>query len=78
MSGISHTRRQNVLRGSRSGGPEVEAGGRSLSVEAIAGPINVVVLFVIVLSVIPVALAGRLTRETGVMRRAVRPAAPSG
>jgi putative spermidine/putrescine transport system permease protein len=37
--------------------------------------VNVVVLFVIVLSVIPVALAQRLTRDTGVMRRAARPAA---
>lgn len=39
--------------------------------------VNVVVLFVIVLSVIPVALAQRLTRDTGVMRRAARPAAGS-
>jgi putative spermidine/putrescine transport system permease protein len=37
--------------------------------------VNVVVLFVIVLSVIPVALAQRLTRDTGVMRRTPRPAA---
>jgi putative spermidine/putrescine transport system permease protein len=37
--------------------------------------VNVVVLFVIVLSVIPVALAQRLTRDTGIMRRAARPAA---
>jgi putative spermidine/putrescine transport system permease protein len=37
--------------------------------------VNVVVLFVIVLSVIPVALAQRLTRDTGVMRRTTRPAA---
>jgi putative spermidine/putrescine transport system permease protein len=36
--------------------------------------VNVVVLFVIVLSVVPVALAQRLTRDTGVMRRAARPA----
>jgi hypothetical protein len=35
--------------------------------------VTVVVLFVIVLSVIPVALAQRLTRDTGVMRRAARP-----
>jgi putative spermidine/putrescine transport system permease protein len=31
--------------------------------------VNVVVLFVIILSVIPVALAQRLTRDTGLMRR---------
>jgi putative spermidine/putrescine transport system permease protein len=37
--------------------------------------VNVVVLFVILLSVIPVALAQRLTRDTGVLRR---PAAPLG
>ena len=37
--------------------------------------VNVVVLFVIVLSVIPVALAQRLTRDTGVLRR---PAGPVG
>ncbi len=37
--------------------------------------VNVVVLFVILLSVIPVALAQRLTRDTGVLRR---PAAPAG
>jgi putative spermidine/putrescine transport system permease protein len=37
--------------------------------------VNVVVLFVIVLSVIPVALAQRLTRDTGVMRRTARPTA---
>ncbi len=35
--------------------------------------VNVVVLFVIVLSIIPVALAQRLTRDTGMLRR---PAAP--
>ncbi len=37
--------------------------------------VNVVVLFVIVLSIIPVALAQRLTRDSGVLRR---PAAPAG
>ncbi len=37
--------------------------------------VNVVVLFVILLSIIPVALAQRLTRDTGVLRR---PAAPAG
>jgi putative spermidine/putrescine transport system permease protein len=37
--------------------------------------VNVVVLFVILLSVIPVVLAQRLTRDTGVLRR---PAAPVG
>lgn len=35
--------------------------------------VNVVVLFVIVLSIIPVALAQRLTRDTGVMRRPAPP-----
>jgi putative spermidine/putrescine transport system permease protein len=43
--------------------------------------VNVVVLFVILLSLIPVALAQRLTRDTGVMRSAPRaplpPAAPA-
>jgi putative spermidine/putrescine transport system permease protein len=38
--------------------------------------VNVVVLFVILISVIPVALAQRLTRDTGVVR--VRPAAAAG
>jgi putative spermidine/putrescine transport system permease protein len=38
--------------------------------------VNVVVLFVILISVIPVALAQRLTRDTGVMRAA--PAAAGG
>ena len=38
--------------------------------------VNVVVLFVILVSVIPVALAQRLTRDTGVVR--VRPAAAAG
>jgi len=38
--------------------------------------VNVVVLFVILVSVIPVALAQRLTRDTGVMRRAAGPAPP--
>jgi putative spermidine/putrescine transport system permease protein len=37
--------------------------------------VNVVVLFVILLSVIPVTLAQRLTRDTGVLRRAAAPAA---
>ena len=32
--------------------------------------VNVVVLFVIIVSVIPVTLAQRLTRDTGVLRRA--------
>jgi putative spermidine/putrescine transport system permease protein len=36
--------------------------------------VNVVVLFVILLSVIPVTLAQRLTRDTGVLRRAAAPA----
>ena len=35
--------------------------------------VNVVVLFVIVVSLIPVALAQRLTRDTGVLRRAPGP-----
>jgi putative spermidine/putrescine transport system permease protein len=38
--------------------------------------VNVVVLFVILISVIPVALAQRLTRDTGVVR--VRPGAAAG
>jgi putative spermidine/putrescine transport system permease protein len=38
--------------------------------------VNVVVLFVILVSVIPVALAQRLTRDTGIVR--VRPAAAAG
>jgi len=38
--------------------------------------VNVVVLFVILISVIPVTLAQRLTRDTGVVR--VRPGAPAG
>jgi putative spermidine/putrescine transport system permease protein len=37
--------------------------------------VNVVVLFVILLSLIPVALAQRLTRDTGVLRRVAAPAA---
>ena len=37
--------------------------------------VNVVVLFVIILSVIPVALAQRLTRDTGLMRRPATTAA---
>jgi putative spermidine/putrescine transport system permease protein len=37
--------------------------------------VNVVVLFVILLSLIPVALAQRLTRDTGVLRRTAAPAA---
>jgi putative spermidine/putrescine transport system permease protein len=37
--------------------------------------VNVVVLFVIILSVIPVALAQRLTRDTGLMRRPAAAAA---
>lgn len=42
--------------------------------------VNVVALFVIVLSVIPVTLAQRLTRDTGVLRtgKAVGPDAPAG
>ena len=36
--------------------------------------VNVVVLFVILLSVIPVTLAQRLTRDTGILRRAAAPA----
>ena len=35
--------------------------------------VNVVVLFVILLSLIPVALAQRLTRDTGVLRAAAAP-----
>ena len=38
--------------------------------------VNVVVLFVIILSVIPVTLAQRLTRDTGLLRRPAR--APAG
>jgi putative spermidine/putrescine transport system permease protein len=38
--------------------------------------VNVVVLFVILISVIPVTLAQRLTRDTGVVR--MRPGAPAG
>jgi putative spermidine/putrescine transport system permease protein len=37
--------------------------------------VNVVVLFVIAITLVPVALAQRLTRDTGVLRR---PAAPTG
>jgi len=36
--------------------------------------VNVVVLFVIAVTVIPIALAQRLTRDTGVLRRPVAPA----
>jgi putative spermidine/putrescine transport system permease protein len=36
--------------------------------------VNVVVLFVILLSVIPVTLAQRLTRDTGILRRTAAPA----
>jgi hypothetical protein len=31
--------------------------------------VNVVVFFVIVMTVIPVAIAARLTRDTGILRR---------
>jgi putative spermidine/putrescine transport system permease protein len=37
--------------------------------------VNVVVLFVIAITIVPVALAQRLTRDTGVLRSAPRPAA---
>src|SRR6185312_3078478 len=40
--------------------------------------VNVVVLFVILLSLIPVALAQRLTRDTGVLRPAAAGAAVGG
>jgi putative spermidine/putrescine transport system permease protein len=40
--------------------------------------VNVVVLFVILLSLIPVALARRLTRDTGVLRPAAAGAAVGG
>ena len=39
--------------------------------------VNVVVLFVIIVSVIPVTLAQRLTRDTGVLRSTARPAGPA-
>ena len=40
--------------------------------------VNVVVLFVIVVTVIPITLAQRLTRDTGVLRPAPAPAASAG
>jgi putative spermidine/putrescine transport system permease protein len=40
--------------------------------------VNVVVLFVIAITVIPVTLAQRLTRDTGVLRRPAAPAAGGG
>jgi len=42
--------------------------------------VNVVVLFVIAITIVPVALAQRLTRDTGVLRRPAAPAevAPAG
>jgi len=40
--------------------------------------VNVVVFFVILISLIPVALAQRLTRDTGVLRRPAAPAAGGG
>jgi putative spermidine/putrescine transport system permease protein len=40
--------------------------------------VNVVVLFVIIVSVIPVWLAQRLTRDTGLLRRPARAPAPAG
>jgi putative spermidine/putrescine transport system permease protein len=39
--------------------------------------VNVVVLFVIIVSVIPVTLAQRLTRDTGLLRSTGRPAGPA-
>ena len=39
--------------------------------------VNVVVLFVLIVSVIPVTLAQRLTRDTGLLRSTARPAAPA-
>jgi putative spermidine/putrescine transport system permease protein len=39
--------------------------------------VNVVVLFVILISVIPVALAQRLTRDTGIVRPVAAPAGPA-
>ena len=38
--------------------------------------VNVVVLFVILVTLIPVTLAQRLTRDTGVLRSRAQPAAP--
>ncbi len=40
--------------------------------------VNVVVLFVLIVSVIPVTLAQRLTRDTGLLRSTARGAAPQG
>ena len=39
--------------------------------------VNVVVLFVIAITVVPVTLAQRLTRDTGVLRTSARAPAPA-